>query len=137
MGGDLRHGGLPGGTDTDSIRTGAEARTAGPPKAVGVVWGLLILNTLGSAGAKTIIPLPRSLIQLVTMGALVAAFTLALALNLRLRIRASAFLLLLTLLLVPSVLSSLQLESGLGVRSAQPAAQRQTAGPGGVRDADA
>ncbi|HET6859113.1 MAG TPA: O-antigen ligase family protein [Streptomyces sp.] len=84
------------------------------PKIVGTAWGLLILNTLGSAGAKTIVPLPRSLIQMVTMGALVAAFTLALALNLRLRIRASAFVLLLTLLLVPSLISSLQLESGFG-----------------------
>ncbi|MDC0770893.1 O-antigen ligase domain-containing protein [Streptomyces sp. HD] len=85
-----------------------------PPKIVGTVWGLLILNTLGSAGAKTIIPLPRSLIQMVTMGALVAAFTLALAVNLRLRIRASAYLLLLTLLLVLSVISSANLESGFG-----------------------
>ncbi|MFI8849318.1 O-antigen ligase domain-containing protein [Streptomyces sp. 891-h] len=84
------------------------------PKTVGIVWGLLVLNTLGSAGAKTIVPLPRSLIQLVTMGALVAAFALALALNRRLRIRASAFLLLLTLLLVPSVISSAYLESGFG-----------------------
>ncbi|MFE9674449.1 O-antigen ligase domain-containing protein [Streptomyces sp. NPDC006259] len=84
------------------------------PRLVGVVWGLLILNTLGSAGAKTIVPLPRSLIQMVTMGALVAAFALALALNLRLRIRASAFLLLLTLLLVPSVISSAHLDSGFG-----------------------
>ncbi|GAA2066388.1 membrane protein [Streptomyces albiaxialis] len=79
-----------------------------------MVWGLLVLNTLGSAGAETLVPLPRSLIQLVTMGALVAAFALALVLNLRLRIRPSAYVLLLTLLLVPSVLSSLQLESGLG-----------------------
>ncbi|MEU1075710.1 MULTISPECIES: O-antigen ligase domain-containing protein [unclassified Streptomyces] len=84
------------------------------PKLVGTVWGLLILNTLGSAGAKTIVPLPRSLIQLVTMGALVAAFALALALNLRLRVRPSAFLSLLTLLLVPSVISSAHLESGFG-----------------------
>ncbi|MFF2514743.1 O-antigen ligase domain-containing protein [Streptomyces sp. NPDC058086] len=84
------------------------------PKIVGVVWGLLILNTLGSAGAKTIVPLPRSLIQLVTMGALVTAFTLALAVNLRLRIRASAYVLLLTLLLVTSLISSVQLESGFG-----------------------
>jgi O-antigen ligase len=75
---------------------------------------LLVLNTLGSAGAETIIPLPRSLIQVVTMGALVAAFALALALNLRLRIRASAFVFLLTLLLVPSVISSVALESGTG-----------------------
>ncbi len=78
------------------------------------MWGLLVLNTLGSAGAETVIPLPRSLIQMVTMGALAAAFALALALNPRLRIRPSAFVLLLTLLLVPSVLSSLHLESGFG-----------------------
>ncbi|MGH4030368.1 O-antigen ligase domain-containing protein [Actinomycetota bacterium Odt1-20B] len=84
------------------------------PRTVGTVWGLLVLNTLGSAGAKTIVPLPRSLIQMVTMGALVAAFTLALAVNLRLRIRPSAYVLLLTLLLVPSVIASANLESGFG-----------------------
>lgn len=84
------------------------------PKIVGTVWGLLVLNTLGSAGAKTIVPLPRSLIQMVTMGALVAAFALALAVNLRLRIRASAYVLLLSLLLVPSLISSADLESGFG-----------------------
>ncbi|QNP68143.1 O-antigen ligase domain-containing protein [Streptomyces roseirectus] len=83
-------------------------------KVVGLVWGLLILNTLGSAGAKTIVPLPRSLIQMATMGALVAAFALALAVNVRLRVRPSAYLLLLTLLLVPSVLASAHLESGFG-----------------------
>ncbi|GGV28044.1 membrane protein [Streptomyces griseoflavus] len=84
------------------------------PRAVGTAWGLLVLNTLGSAGAKTIVPLPRSLIQMVTMGALVAAFALALAVDLRLRVRPSAFLFLLTLLLVPSVLASASLESGFG-----------------------
>ncbi|GCB43067.1 O-antigen ligase domain-containing protein [Streptomyces sp. NL15-2K] len=84
------------------------------PKTVGIVWLLLGLNTLGSAGAKTIVPLPRSLIQLVTMGSLVVAFALALALNARLRIRPSAFVFLLTLLLVPSVISSVHLESGFG-----------------------
>jgi hypothetical protein len=92
----------------------ATPSAAPPSKIVGAVWGLLILNTLGSAGAKTIVPLPRSLIQMVTMGALVAAFALALAVNLGLRIRASAFLLLLTLLLVLSVISSANLESGFG-----------------------
>ncbi|MER5956984.1 O-antigen ligase domain-containing protein [Streptomyces sp. NPDC001893] len=92
----------------------AEARAAGTPRIVGVIWALLILNTLGSAGAETIVPLPRSLIQMATMGALVAAFALALAVNLGLRIRSSAFVLLLTLLLVPSVISSVDMESGLG-----------------------
>ncbi|WP_210592468.1 O-antigen ligase [Streptomyces sp. GESEQ-35] len=114
MGGDLLRGALPGGPDTAGTRPGAEPRPAGTPKIVGIVWGLLVLNTLGSAGAKTIIPLPRSLIQMVTMGALVAAFALALSVNLRLRIRPSAFVLLLTLLLVPSVISSVNLESGFG-----------------------
>ncbi|MBT2676109.1 O-antigen ligase domain-containing protein [Streptomyces sp. ISL-14] len=114
MGADLRRGGLSGGPDTAGTQPGAEPRPDGTPKIVGIVWGLLVLNTLGSAGAKTIVPLPRSLIQMVTMGALVAAFTLALAVNLRLRIRASAFLFLLTLLLVPSLISSVSLESGFG-----------------------
>ncbi|QEU96673.1 hypothetical protein [Streptomyces kanamyceticus] len=89
-------------------------RTDHTSKMVGTAWGLLILNTLGSAGAKTIVPLPRSLIQMVTMGALVAAFALALAANLRLRFRASSYVFLLTLLLVPSVISSAHLESGFG-----------------------
>ncbi|MGN9757994.1 O-antigen ligase domain-containing protein [Streptomyces sp. SD31] len=118
MGADLRRSGQSGGPDTAGTQPGAEPRpdgtSDGTPKIVGIVWGLLVLNTLGSAGAKTIVPLPRSLIQMVTMGALVAAFTLALAVNLRLRIRASAFLFLLTLLLVPSLISSVSLESGFG-----------------------
>jgi hypothetical protein len=84
------------------------------PKIIGTVWGLLILNTLGSAGAKTIIPLPRSLIQMVTMGALVAAFALALLVNPRVRIRPSAYVFVLTLLLATSVISSAHLESGFG-----------------------
>ncbi|MFI5664033.1 O-antigen ligase domain-containing protein [Streptomyces sp. NPDC051684] len=83
-----------------------------PPKAVGIVWLLLGINTMGSAGAKTIFPLPRSVIQLVTMGSLGVAFALALALNPRLRIRPSAFVFLLTLLLVPSVISSLGVGPG-------------------------
>ncbi|MET8540980.1 O-antigen ligase domain-containing protein [Kitasatospora sp. NPDC004799] len=92
----------------------AERRPDAPPKAVWIVWALLGLNTLGSAGAKTVVRLPRSLIQMATMGALVSAFALALLLNRRLRIRSGAFLSLLTLLLVPSVISSLHLEVGFG-----------------------
>ncbi|MFJ9853220.1 O-antigen ligase domain-containing protein [Streptomyces sp. NPDC101150] len=114
MGSDLRRSGVPGEPDTAGMRPGAAPRPAGTPRIVGIAWGLLILNTLGSAGAKTIVPLPRSLIQMVTMGALVAAFALALAVNLRLRIRASAYVFLLTLLLVTSVISSANLESGFG-----------------------
>ncbi|WP_407562345.1 O-antigen ligase domain-containing protein [Streptomyces sp. 184] len=93
---------------------GAGLRTAGTPRLVGVVWGLLGLNTLGSAGAETIFPLPRSLIQMVTMGALGLAFALALAVNPRLRIRPSAYVLLLTLLVVPSLIASVHPEPGFG-----------------------
>ncbi|MFF9644244.1 O-antigen ligase domain-containing protein [Kitasatospora aureofaciens] len=104
----------PAAEDTGRVRPGPAPHPAGPPRTVEVIWGLLILNTLGSAGAVTVVPLPRSLIQMATMGALVSAFTLALVLNLRLRIRASAYLCLLTLLLVLSVVSSAHLESGFG-----------------------
>ncbi len=84
------------------------------PKAVALVWALLILNTLGSTGATTVIPIPRSVIQLVTMGSLVLAFCVALVLNARLRIRPSAYLLLLTVLVVLSLMASLNLEVGYG-----------------------
>lgn len=114
MGGHLLRRGRPGATEPADTFSGAALRPVGTPKAVGVVWGLLGLNVLGSAGAQTIFPIPRSLIQMVTMGSLVAAFALALALNHRLRMRASAFVSLLTLLLLPSVISSADLDSGFG-----------------------
>ncbi|HKS47422.1 MAG TPA: O-antigen ligase domain-containing protein [Amycolatopsis sp.] len=98
------------------VEIGGEPRTetVRTPKLVGVVWTLLVVNTLGSIGVVTIVRIPRSIIQLVTMGSLVVAFALALALNHRVRIRPNAYLLLLTLLLVTSVISSAQLESGYG-----------------------
>lgn len=86
----------------------------GTPRLVGAVWALLAINTLGSIGVVTIVRIPRSLIQLITMGSLMAAFGLALVLNPRIRIRPSAYLTLLTLLLAVSVVSSLRLESGYG-----------------------
>ncbi|EHR48901.1 hypothetical protein SacmaDRAFT_0600 [Saccharomonospora marina XMU15] len=84
------------------------------PPYLGAVWALLIVNTLGSAGAETLIPIPRLVIQVVTMGALVAAFALALLLNPRVRLRPSVFLLSLSLLVVLSVVSSVDLGSGVG-----------------------
>ena len=84
------------------------------PKWAGLAWALLILNTLGSTGAKTVIPLPRSVSQLVTMGSLMTAFVIALVLNKHLRIRPSAYLLLLTLLLFSSILASADLQEGAG-----------------------
>jgi len=86
----------------------------GFPKAAAIAWTLLIINTLGSTGAKTVLPLPRSVSQLITMGALGGAFIIALALNPRLRFRPNAYLFLLTLLAILSVVASLNLEGGFG-----------------------
>lgn len=84
------------------------------PKQLWLVWGCLVINTLGSQGAVTIVPIPRPVAQMVTMGAFLAAFVFALVLNPRLRLRPSAYLLILSLLVVVSIVSSLRLESGYG-----------------------
>src|SRR5215470_9972987 len=84
------------------------------PRLVGAVWALLIVNTLGSQGPETIITIPRSVIQMFTMGAILAAFGLALVLNPQVRIRPNAYLFLLSLLVVVSVASSAQMEAGYG-----------------------
>lgn len=84
------------------------------PRTFALVWTLLVVNTLGSQGADTLVPIPRPLAQMVTMGAVVAAFLFALLINPRVRLRPSAYLLALTLLLVLSIVSSLRLESGYG-----------------------
>ncbi|WP_414639104.1 O-antigen ligase family protein [Actinophytocola sp.] len=89
-----------------------EQRTA--PRLLGLVWALLVINTLGSQGAITVLPIPRPVAQMVTMGAVVAAFLFALLLNPKIQLRSSAYLLLLTLLLTVSIVSSMQLESGYG-----------------------
>lgn len=93
----------------------------GAPPLVGLVWALLVVNSLGSLGVETIVPVPRPVLQMITMGSLGIAFVLALLLNPRLRVRPSAFLLLLSLLLVVGIASSLSLESGIGalLRSAR------------------
>lgn len=96
--------------------TAAPVRAAAErvPKLVSVAWVLLIVNTLGSQGPQTILPIPRPLIQVITMAAVVGAFIIALVVNPRVQIRPSAFLLLMTLLLVVSCASSAQLTGGWG-----------------------
>jgi hypothetical protein len=85
------------------------------PRVVGVVWALLLFNTLSYTTVAQIIPFPRSVAQMATMGALATAFGLALLVNnRRVRVRPSAYLLLLSLLAVVSIASSMRLESGLG-----------------------
>jgi O-antigen ligase len=97
------------------IRGEATAEPASSaPKWAALAWALLIINTLGSTGAKTVIPVPRSVSQLVTMGSLMTAFVIALVLNKHLRVRPSAYLLMLTLLLLSSIMASADLQEGAG-----------------------
>ncbi len=84
------------------------------PPLVGVAWALLLANTLGYTSVDLNVPFSRSTAQLVTMGSLIAAFTLALLLNPRVRLRPSPALAMLTLLVVVSLASSIRLEAGLG-----------------------
>jgi hypothetical protein len=91
-----------------SLREAASSRHAG------VVWALLLVNTIGYTDVPMVIPFPRGVGQIVTMGALLCALGLAIVLNPRLRVQPSPYLLLMTLLLVASTASSLRLESGLG-----------------------
>jgi hypothetical protein len=86
-----------------------------PTRVVGVVWIFLLINTLGyTAGIALIIPFPKSISQVVTMGLLAAAFGLALVINPRIRIRPNAFLVVISMLALLAVVSSLRLESGSG-----------------------
>lgn len=96
---------------TEAVRMEPDRRA---PALVGVIWALLVINTLGSQGSTTLVPIPRPVAQLVTMGAVLLAFALALVLNPRVKIRPSAYLLMLTLLLVVGVVASARLESGYG-----------------------
>lgn len=82
-------------------------------KMLGAIWALLVFNTLGTNGAL-LLPIPRSVAQMLTMGAVGVAFVLALVINPRLRIRPSAYLLMLTVLLVGSIASSIRMEQGGG-----------------------
>lgn len=108
------HAGGATATSPVSRTAGAADERPGVPWVVGLVWGLLLVNTLGYTAVDLIIPLPRPIAQMIAMGALVAAFGLALLVNPRVRVRPSAYLLLLSLLVVVSVASSIRLESGFG-----------------------
>ena len=100
-------------TATDPRVVPAEA-AARVPSLVGVVWALLVVNVLGIAGFETIVAIPGSVLQLVTMGSVVVAFALALLLNPRVQCRPSLYLVILSLVLVVGIASSLRLESGYG-----------------------
>jgi hypothetical protein len=90
--------------------------TAAPDRVLGVarsplaVWAALLANVLAFSDLPTLVPIPASVGQLLTQGALVAALLLVLLANPRGVIRPNAFLVLLTLLAVVSLMVSLHNE---------------------------
>jgi O-antigen ligase len=86
-----------------------------PPRQMRVIWLLLTINVLGFLpNDGMIVPVPKVVGQLVTMGALGVAFLLALMLNPRIKIRPNAYLVMLSLLALLAICSSVTLESGPG-----------------------
>ena len=85
---------------------------AAAPRLLGVIWALLILNTLGPSTDIALIP--HGVAQIITTLAVVLAFALALLINPRVRIRPNAFLFLLTLLVLDTTIATLFLGPGLG-----------------------
>jgi O-antigen ligase len=71
------------------------------------VWVALFVNVLAFSGLPTLIPIPTTIGQMVTQGALVLAFLLALMANPHGIIRPNLFLVLLTLLAVVALMVSI------------------------------
>jgi hypothetical protein len=78
------------------------------------VWALLFVNVLAFLSLPTVIPIPGSIAQLLTQGALVAAALLVLLANPGGVIRPNLFLVLLTLLAVVALMVSIHNEFILG-----------------------
>jgi hypothetical protein len=78
------------------------------------VWAALFMNVLAFSGLPTILPIPPSVGQMVTQGALILAFLLALMANPRGIIRPNLFLLLLSVLAVVALAVSIHNQFMLG-----------------------
>ena len=89
---------------------GFSDRALGVARSPLLVWVALFLNVLAFSGLPTVIPIPTTLGQLVTQGALGVALLLALLANPHGVIRPNTFLVLLTLLAVVALMVSLHNE---------------------------
>jgi hypothetical protein len=79
-------------------------------KRVAVVWAALFLNVLAFTSQALVVPIPGSIGQMVTQGALPIALGLALMVNPRAVMRPNLFMLILTLAAVVAVMSSFHSE---------------------------
>jgi len=75
---------------------------------VWVVWALLFFNVLSYATMPTVVPIPHKVGQVLTQGALVAAFVLALTVNPKVRFRPNLFLGLYSVLAIVSLAMSIR-----------------------------
>lgn len=92
-----------------------EARDRWERRRVGVVWGLLILNTLTFfpatySGLPLVVPIPSSIGKAITQAALPAALIVALTVNRRMAIRPGMFLILASLLVVEALLTTIEVD---------------------------
>jgi hypothetical protein len=96
-----------------SLAVGANRATAGPSRASTLlrgpfpVWAALFANVLAFSGLPTVVPIPGSIGQLFTQGALVLALLLALRVNPGGVVRPSLFLVLLSILAVVALMVSI------------------------------
>ncbi len=99
---------------TEELGTDHPVAARGAPlvaRRVGIIWGLLVLNGLGSQPG---ILLPRAAMQAITMGCLFVALMLALTLNRRLLIRPNLVLTMCTILGATAFMTSVRGISGAG-----------------------
>jgi hypothetical protein len=75
---------------------------------VWVIWALLFFNVLSYAKMATVVPIPHKIGQVLTQGALVAAFVLALTINPKVKIRPNLLLGLYSLLAIVSLAMSIR-----------------------------
>jgi hypothetical protein len=97
------------------LADGAEARDRWERRRVGVVWALLILDTLTFfpstySGLPLVVPIPSSIGKAVTQAALPVALIVALTVNRRMAIRPGMFLFLASLLVVEALLTTIQVD---------------------------
>ena len=84
----------------------AQARERSIRRRIGLVWSLLVLDVLTYAGS--VLPIPHAVGKAITQGALPLALLVALTVNRKVVVRPNVFLCLVSLLVIESILTSLQ-----------------------------
>ena len=86
----------------------AQARERSVRRRINAVWGLLFLDTLTFVGGTAVVPIPSHVGKVITQGALPLAILVALTVNPKVRVRPNVFLCIVSLLVVDTVITTLQ-----------------------------